>query len=300
MQQQLRVFSHTLTQLVSRKVLITQKHSPTILFAAGITGFVATTVLASRATLKLNDVLDTAEKDEVRTKELYDSGHPEYPIEEYQRDQMLIKARTAIDIVKLYTPAVAVGGASIFALTSSHHILNKRNAGLTAAYAALDKGFSEYRKRVQEELGNDKERELRYGSEPVEITHGDGKTKQVVKRVNPITGCSIYARFFDQLCNNWQKTPEYNLIFLKHQQNYANDRLRSRGHLFLNEVYDELGIERSREGAVVGWVLNGEGDDFVDFGIFDDTRQGAIDFVNGREGAILLDFNVQGLIYDKI
>jgi hypothetical protein len=113
---------------------------------------------------------------------------------------------------------------------------------------------------------------------------------------------SIYARFFDPTSPSWSKEPEYNLIFLKCQQNYANDLLKSRGHVFLNEVYDMLGMERSKAGAVVGWLLskNGDTDNFVNFGVFDGREQVARDFVNGREGAILLDFSVDGVIYDGI
>ena len=88
-------------------------------------------------------------------------------------------------------------------------------------------------------------------------------------------------------------------MYLKAQQNSFNDLLRARGHVFLNEVYDGLGLERSQAGAVVGWVL-GDGDNYVDFGIFDGDKPRARDFVNGLEASILLDFNVDGVIYDLI
>jgi hypothetical protein len=63
-----------------------------------------------------------------------------------------------------------------------------------------------------------------------------------------------------------------------------------------------LGIDRSKAGSVVGWVITkeGTGDNFIDFGVFDGDNPRARDFVNGREGSILLDFNVDGVIYDKI
>ena len=60
-----------------------------------------------------------------------------------------------------------------------------------------------------------------------------------------------------------------------------------------------LGIPRSQAGAVVGWVL-GEGDDYIDFGMFDGNNMATRDFVNGYERSILLDFNVDGVIYDLI
>jgi hypothetical protein len=202
----------------------------------------------------------------------------------------------------LYAPAIACGALSIGALAGSHRVLTKRNLALTAAYSAVEKGFNDYRTRVVEEFGEDKDRELRYGTDTEKITTEgkDGKTKtKEVKIVGP-NSASVYARFFDEYCKNWKRQPEYNLLFLQCQQNYANDLLQSRGHIFLNEVYDMIGIDRSKAGAVVGWVISKDGDNFVDFGIFDGDNPKARDFVNGREGSILLDFNVDGVIYDKI
>jgi hypothetical protein len=172
---------------------------------------------------------------------------------------------------------------------------------LTAAYGALEKGFNEYRGRVIDKYGEEEDRDFRYGSEKVEVLDQETGKNKTVTRVGS-DDPSIYARFFDPYSTSWSKEAEYNLLFLKCQQNYANDLLRSRGHVFLNEVYDLLGVPRSKAGAVVGWILskNGETDNFINFGVFDGREQVARDFVNGREGAILLDFNVDGVIYDKI
>jgi len=222
--------------------------------------------------------------------------HPQYSERDRVKDIKVVKVQTAVKIVKLYGPAIVVGGLSIAALTSSHNILNRRNAGLTAAYAALEKGFNEYRARVVAKYGEDEDRDLRYGTREITVEE-KGKKKKVV-RVGP-GDPSIYARFFDVSSPSWDKEPEYNMIFLKCQQNYVNDLLHSRGHVFLNEVYDLLGIPRSKAGAVVGWVM-GVGDDFINFGVFDDKSDKARDFVNGFEGSILLDFNVDGVIFDKI
>jgi hypothetical protein len=195
-------------------------------------------------------------------------------------------------------PAVAVGVVSIGCLTGSHYILTQRNVGLTAAYAAIEKSYAEYRKRVTEEVGVEREVELRQGVDIRETVKKskDGKSVEISK--SPV-GHSVYARFFDEYSKSWNKDPEYNSVFLNCQQNYANDLLRTRGHLFLNEVYDMLGIERSKAGAVVGWVISDDGDNFVDFGMYQDNER-VRSFVNGRESSILLDFNVDGVIYDKI
>ena len=121
-----------------------------------------------------------------------------------------------------------------------------------------------------------------------------------VKTMDP-TLYSDYARFFDAASPCWQNDPEYNLMFLKAQQQYANDLLRAKGRLFLNDVYDMLGIEKTKAGQVVGWVYDREnpnGDNFVDFGIYDMSKERVRAFVNGYETNILLDFNVDGNIWD--
>lgn len=282
-----------ITKTVARNQLLLQKSSPTILFGAGVVGVVASTVLACRATLKMDEVLQEAQHKITFAKDL---DHPQYSERDRTKDIQVVKVQTVVQITKLYAPAIIVGGLSIAALTKSHNILSRRNAALTAAYAALEKGFNEYRARVVAKYGEDEDRDLRYGTREITVEE-KGKKKKVV-RVGP-GDPSIYARFFDVSSPSWDKEPEYNLIFLKCQQNYANDLLHSRGHVFLNEVYDMLGIPRSKAGAVVGWVM-GVGDNFINFGVFDDKNDKARDFVNGFEGSILLDFNVDGVIFDKI
>lgn len=286
-----------ITQKLARTALLAQKSSPEVLLAAGVVGMVGSTVLACRATLKMDTVLEDGQEKLNTAKNL---DHPNYSERDRQRDIYLIYYQTGIKIARLYIPAVVLGGLSIYALTSSHGIMVKRTAALSAAYGALEKGFSEYRGRVIEKYGEDEDRNLRYGSQEIEVSDGKSKTKTVTRVGNDEP--SIYARFFDMNSTSWNKEPEYNMMFLNCQQNYANDMLHARGHVFLNEVYDLLGLERSKAGAVVGWILskNGETDNYIDFGVFDGKTQAARDFVNGFEGAILLDFNVDGVIYDKL
>ena len=283
---------------LSRSGLNLQKASPEVLLGVGIVGLVGSTVLACRATLKVSEILDDSK---TKVDQATNLVHDDYSESDRQRDLMLIKYQTSVKIVRLYAPAIVVGGLSIYALTTSHSILSKRNAALTAAYAALEKGFNQYRARVIDKYGEDVDRNFRYGTEEVQITDPDTGKKKTVTRVGP-DGPSIYAKFFDPVSPSWSPDPEVNLLFLKCQQNYANDKLRAKGHVFLNEVYDMCGIPRSKAGAVVGWVLSDDGstDNFINFGVFDGREQVARDFVNGREGAILLDFNVDGVIYDKL
>jgi hypothetical protein len=197
--------------------------------------------------------------------------------------------------VKLYAPAALLGTASIASLTGSHVVMTRRNTALAGTLAIVTQAFDDYRERVRKELGSDKELDIRFKLEDVEIEDADGQ-KQLIKLGDP-SGLSPYARFFDQFSEAWKKNAEYNRLYVQCQQNYANQRLEAIGHVFLNEVYDWLGIERSHAGSIVGWLYNGDGDGYIDFNMFDVANR---DFVNGENRSILLDFNVDGVIFDKI
>lgn len=285
---------------VARNRLVMQKNSPEVLLGVGIVGMVGSTVLACRATIKSYEVLAKASVD-LKSTEMAALHPDKYSEQDRKKDVALIRIRAGVGIARCYAPAVIIGGMSIAALTRSYTIMNRRSIALTAAYGALEKGFNEYRARVVEKYGEEQDRDFRYGTEQVEIVDEKTNRKKIVKRVSS-NEPSIYARFFDQTSSSWSKEPEYNKVFLLCQQSYANDLLLARGHVFLNEVYDMLGIPRSKAGAVVGWILSKEDyvDNWIDFNVFEGKTEQARDFVNGREGAILLDFNVDGVIFDKI
>lgn len=285
-----------------RQLLKGQKHSPTILFGAGVVGVVSTAVLASKASLKLEEVINKNEEKHFVARKLLVDQPESYTAADYTKDSAQLKVRLVVSIAKLYAPTVIVGAATICAFGGSHVILTKRNAGLMAAYAALDKSFGDYRERVVGLVGTEKERELRYEAETREVAKDTAKGTEVETLTTAgIEGASLYAKFFSkETSNSWSPQPDYNLVFLRSQQQWANDKLQARGHVFLNEVYDSLGLERTTPGAVVGWV-KGQGDNYIDFGIFtDENREQFHDFMTGREGALLLDFNVDGVVFDKI
>jgi hypothetical protein len=296
----LKSITNLVTSRAGRHVLKMQKHSPTILFAAGVVGVATTVVLASRATLKVHEVLD--EHQDVKDKiDFAASRELEYSDRDRQKDLALLYTKTTGKFLKLYGPSVVIGVVSIAALTGAHVVLNRRNVALTAAYAAVEKGFRDYRNRVVAEYGEDKDREFRYNLVDGEVVEETDEGPKVVatKKLNG-KDVSVYARFFDESSSSsWSRAPHANQFFIKCQQNFANDLLRSRGHIFLNEVYDMLGLARSPEGQVVGWV-QGNGDDFVDFGVFRGDEFMGHQFVLGNEKSILLDFNVDGVVYDKI
>lgn len=283
---------------LNRGVLLGRKFSPEILTGAGIVGSVATVVLASKATLHLETIVDEHQFMVKDTKEQLAAN--QIGANEYQKSQVKNHLITASRICRLYGPAFSLGMASIGCILGAHGIMKKRNATILAAYKATESAFSKYRDRVREELGVDTEKDLYQGAEVETVKNKETGETEVRKTYKNLP--SQYAVFFDELNPNWQSLPEYNKMFLQTQQNYANDRLRTRGHLFLNEVYDGLGIPRTRAGAHVGWVLEkgGKGDNYVDFGFMDGSKQMAREFVNGHEASVLLDFNVDGVIIDLI
>lgn len=300
-----------MTRALNRAGLKLQKYSPEILMVAGTAGVVTSGVMACRATLKVTEVLDEAKKNIDTIHEVMETPEmkEKYTEEDGKKDLALVYVQTGVKLAKLYGPAIALGAVSIGCMVGSNNILRKRNVALAAAYATVDRGFKEYRGRVIERFGKDLDRELRYNIKAKEIeavsVDEDGTETTVTKTVEVMdpNHYSPYAIVFDDGNTGWDKDPELTKFFLIQQQNYANERLQSRGHLFLNEVYDMLGAKRTKAGAQVGWVYDEKhpvGDNFVDFGIFDIHNPKARDFVNGDERVIILDFNVDGVILDLI
>ena len=287
------------------------KNSPEILVVAGAIGVVAGAVLACKATLKVDEVLAETRED---LEKIHSTANDEekkerYSEEDKRRDLGIVYGKAFVKLLKLYGPALAVEIVSLVAILGGHDILRKRNAALAAAYTTLDKGYKEYRKRVKEVFGEDAERRIKHNLKVEEIeetsTDEKGETKTETKKVEVAenNGVSEYACFFDELCGDWKKDAEYNLMFLRKQQEYCNQLLRARGHLFLNEVYDAIGVPRRKCGQVIGWLYdpnNSSLQNYVDFGLYNIYHKGSVDFVNGYERSILLDFNPDGYILNKI
>lgn len=295
------------TGIVNTTTIKIKKHSPEILIVAGVIGTVASAVMACKATTKLSTVLEEHKNDVDAVHKCSDDEElkGEYSKEDAKKDLTIIYAQTGVKLAKLYAPAIALGALSLTSIIASNNILRKRNVALAAAYATVDKSFKEYRSRVVDRFGEQVDKELKYDikAKKFEETVKDpetGKEKKVKSTVNVANADSGYARFFDETCKGYEKDTQYNLCVLHGQEQYANDMLHARGYIFLNDVYDMLGIDRTKEGQIVGWVYdknNEVGDNFVDFGILETNRETED---GSYEPAILLDFNVDGNILDLI
>ena len=304
----------------ARAQLLVKKHSPELLLAGGIVGVVGGTVLACKATLKAPAIISEAKSmlnaiDLIANAENAEAEEETHSEQEVQKAKLITTLRSGFELGRLYAPAIVVLGVSIGMLVGSNRILSRRNAALIGAYKIVDEAFKRYRGRVRDELGDDVDTYFRYKKPRkggIQILDDKKKSIKFDEEDNidlpgeltddgHLMGIpSMYAVFFDDDSPQWRTDNTFNEFFLKAQQNYANQKLQTTGHVFLNEIYDMLGVERTKEGAVVGWVKD-HGDNFVDFDIYNpfNAPHGEIE-PGPSTTSMLLDFNVDGIIFDII
>lgn len=274
-----------LSRAVGTKALQIKQESPTLFFGLGVVGVGAATVMACRATLKAQSVLEEFQEDVTKVK-----AEMEDP-----KDLAYAYWRGSLELGKLYAPSAAVMTISIASLTGSHIQMRRRNAVLSAAYGTLFTAFDKYRDRVRAELGDEQERDIYLGVENHTLEDADGEVHKDVK-AKTTTG-SPYSFVFDEYSKMWRKGDGDNRDFLMITEQYFNDLLRMRGHVFLNEILSHVGIDIVPEGQIVGWIWQGDGDNHVDFGLYEVWNAG---FLKGWERSVILDFNVDGPILEKI
>lgn len=291
-------FSPIVTRAAAQAQFFLTKNAPSILTGAGVVGFIATTAATIRATNKANSVLPAISNEVALAKATEVTEN----FTEKDKTKALVKvyADSSATMAKIYAPTLVLGSTSIICVLAAHGIMRQRQATIVAAYSALDAGFKVYRKRVAERLGEDEELKLyrRPNTKMVESCDDEGKPCEIeVFDDDDSVTPGPYTKFFDESSPNWSKTPEYNLFFLRRQQQWANDRLRANGFLFLNEVYEALGLPRTQAGQHVGWKEGTEGGDgFVNFGLYQIGDESNRAFINGYEHTVMLDFNVDGMI----
>lgn len=298
-------------QILVKTKLGIKKHSPEILVVTGIgTGIVAA-IIACKQTIKANGIVAIARENLQHienAKELAANNEVEYTEEDEQADRETIGKQITIGMVKTYALPVGLGILSITCILAGHHILKKRNVALAAAYSALSTDFMNYRKRVVGKYGKDVDFMLKNGLEKQIVANQvvdpeTGEVKETKEEVLTYDGdkLSQYARVFDEVgSTQWTPSADHNRAFLLMEQNYFNERIRTRGYIFLNEVYERLGFRPTKAGSVVGWVYQNADYEGIDFGIFTAHTQKAAEFLEGTEPSIILDFNVQGDILSLV
>lgn len=303
-------------KIASRVGLQLSKHAPEILTGLGVAGFIGTVALAIDETPAAIDILAETKKNLEAIDTLENSDEPdvaekrekyEYTHEKATAERRKWQLNTVRKLLKNYWKALVLGTLSIAAILGAHNIMHSRTLAIAAVAEATQKAFTEYQQRVEERFGADVEKEIRYGLKKKTInaveTLEDGteeKTKiekAEVRTGEPVWDC--YTRIFDESNPNYKRGPGYNKNFLIGVQKQANDKFHMQGHLFLNELLDMLSFPRTPEGAVCGWV-EGNGDNYVDLGIFDSCYRPKADFINGYEQSVILHFNCDGVIYNLL
>ncbi len=280
------------------------KYSPEILLGVGVVGVVVGTVLACKSTTKVSGILEEHEKHKGEVEECIVNEDIEYTEEDAEKDYAVLNAKTSLEFVKLYAPAITVMGLSFTCILASHKIIKKRNVALSAAFTTVDVAFKDYKRRVEERYGKEAEREIRYNIKrkevEEEVVDEKGKTKTVKKEVYDynlkIDEQTDFRRFFDSGNPNWEDNIEYNLMYLKGQQDYWNDVLVRKGRVFLSDIYFSLGYEETKASRIVGWEYDATNDGpkgQIDFGVFDYR-------FDDENPTLLLDFNVDGDILCKM
>lgn len=302
----MKINTKTLRKSFKKAQLTVRKHSPEILMVAGVIGTVAGAVMACKETLELEDVLDECKQEKMELEEQY-AMCEEYSEDALKKDQVKLTIKHAVKIVKLYAPSVIMEATSIGVIFASNDIMRKRNASMAAAYATLNSMYKRYRQNVIESYGEEVDKDMRFGVKHEKVTEidEDGNKVKIDARIvdldNTALAISDYSRFFQAGCKGFDASSgRYNLLYLKGIQAMFNNKLIADGYVMLNDVYRELGFDTIPEGWSIGWVYDEEnpiGDNYIDFGLYE-ARNKNQRAVNDWEPVILMDFNVDGNLYE--
>ena len=302
----MKINTKTLRKSFKKAQLTVRKHSPEILMVAGVIGTVAGAVMACKETLELGDVLDECKQEKMELEEQY-AMCEQYSEDALKKDQVKLTIKQAAKIVKLYAPSVIMEATSIGVIFASNDIMRKRNASMAAAYATLNSMYKRYRQNVIKSYGEEVDKDMRFGVKHEKVTEidEDGNKVKIDARIvdldNTALAISDYSRFFQAGCKGFDASSgRYNLLYLKGIQAMFNNKLIADGYVMLNDVYRELGFDTIPEGWSIGWVYDEEnpiGDNYIDFGLYE-ARNKNQRAVNDWEPVILMDFNVDGNLYE--
>lgn len=302
-----------------------QENMPEIAFAVGLVSGVMAMAAAAYESLKTEEILDEHREhmEKIEDNAAYLEEHDTETENDYEMLQKKAKvgrcAKTFGKLALNYAPAIALEVVSITSLLASRSLAEKRYRtkvedlkrqylGAVAAFNGLAQLFKTYRERNISLHGEKADRQCLYGSEytkekvTVVDEKGEKKKETVETEHVVVTDPGDFVRVFDSDNPNYDSNPTYTMFFLKSQQNRWNDILVTRGHVFLNEVLDSLGFEHTTAGSALGWIYDKEshGEGHIDFGLYNLKDPKTRRFINGEEDSILLSFNVDGIIWDKI
>lgn len=215
--------------LVKQAEKFTADHSPQILTAIGVAGTISTAVLTGKATIKAVRLMDA------RQREL-DAAGTTHVID--------FKEKVA-NTWKLYVPPVAAGVLTVASIITATQIGTRRAAAMASAVVISEKAFGEYKEKVLEKMGENKERAVR-----------DDIAQDRVRN-NPVTETTIYAArgTGKDLCYE-PYTGRYFLSGMediKKAQNDLNYQVLNNYYASMSDFYDLLGLDRTKLSDDMGW-----------------------------------------------
>lgn len=303
-------------------------HKPEIKIVAGLVLVIGGTVAAVVATTKLPKVVEeTKERLDVVHERMEDTKMAEeagiavvreskgndvsvYPEKDNQRALVKVYAVAGLELAKLYAPTIISTTLGSVLILSGMKDQKDRNLAVALAYTAEHNAFKKYRDGVVERFGKEIDDELNLGikEETVieDVVDENGEVHKVEKKVKVASADptlpSPYAKYFDECSDAYENDHEINLYFLRAKEAWANNVFHAQGYLTINDVYKELGLPLTRSGYEIGWIDEKDANKpikHISFGIYD-GRKSSREFVSGYEKFILLDFNVDGYIRDKL
>lgn len=218
------------------------KRSPEILLGIGIASGITATVLAVKATPKALQLIEEAKFNKATA---WNEEHSDSHLRAVTEN--LTKLEVVKATWKCYIPAAISGVASIACLLGSHSVHAKRNAALATAYKLSETALNEYREKVVEEIGEDKEKVIR---DKVSQKHLD--EKPVSKNEVIITGTGkqlcydgISGRYF-----------ESDIQTIRAAVNKINETMVYEMYAALNDFYNEIGLSNTDMGDELGWNID--------------------------------------------
>jgi hypothetical protein len=215
-----------LTKLTKRVTTSISRRSPEILTGIGIAGMVTASVLAVKATPKAIRLLEEAKK---------------------EKNESFTKMEVVKTTWKLYIPVAVTTTVSIACLIGASSVNFRRNAALTAAYKLSETALTEYKDKVVETIGKEKEKVIREKVTEDKIKKQPVNNNEVIitKKGNTLCFDSISGRYFRS-----------DMDIIKKAENELNRRMLSDMYISLNEFYDELGLDHIRIGDELGWNID--------------------------------------------
>lgn len=269
---------------------------PEIFLAAGVASIVGGAVMIAKGSFKAVDILEEHKKNleaiEKVTKMTEEDQTVSYSEEDAKRDLMKAYVKTGVELFKVYLPAVGLILGGITLIVTSHSVMAGRYNAMVSAYNAAVASRDAYKAKL-EKFAKDQ------GIENLDDILAKEQADAPEVMSNLPTNFFEYAIDFDSRNPNWKHDYELNHYFIEANERYFNERLRTRGYVLLNEVYEALGAEPTKEGSIIGWVFDTSADSItknvIEFTIYD-----LDDFEPGmyEDSCMLIDFNVDGVVYN--